>query len=129
VGHLCVCFSGTLIRLLTAIIVLPLFYIQVFSQSRGLSETLSFYSLSIINAASVFGRTLPNLIADKLGVFNMLIMASLCSGIVMFGWLPAHGEAGIIVFSLLFGFFSGAYVSILPGCFASLRYELPSRMI
>jgi hypothetical protein len=34
----------------------PIFYLQVFAQLHGLSTTLVFYTLAILNAASVFGK-------------------------------------------------------------------------
>lgn len=43
----------------------PFFYCQVFARLHGVPENIAFYSLAIINAASVFGRVLPNFIADK----------------------------------------------------------------
>ena len=39
----------------------PIFYIQVYCISKGLDSTVTFYSLAILNAGSVFGRVLPNL--------------------------------------------------------------------
>ncbi|EIN11718.1 MFS general substrate transporter [Punctularia strigosozonata HHB-11173 SS5] len=102
----------------------PLFYIQVFAQSHGVNENLSFYLLSILNATSIFGRTLPNLLADKFGVMNMLIGAAFCAGVLNFVWLACTSEGASIVFSILYGFFSGAYVSIMPGVIASLSSHI-----
>lgn len=31
------------------------FYLQVYCEANGVSETIAFYSLAILNAASVFG--------------------------------------------------------------------------
>jgi hypothetical protein len=46
---------------------LPFFYAPTFIIANGMSQTLSTYSLSILNAASIFGRVLPNYVADVLG--------------------------------------------------------------
>jgi MFS family permease len=105
-------------------IVFPLFYLQVFAESHGISPQLSFYLLAIANGASAFGRILPNFVADKLGVFNMLIASSAVSGVIIFCWLPATNTAGVIVIALLFGFSSGAYVSLIPGVFQSLSSHM-----
>jgi fucose permease len=121
VGHLCVCFSSHWPTFSDLFKVFPLFYLQLFAETHGLSEDLAFYTVSIANAASVFGRVLPNFMADKLGVFNMLIIASTCAGIICLAWMAATSTAGVIVIAILFGFFSGAYVSLIPGCFQSLR--------
>jgi MFS family permease len=96
----------------------------VFAETHGIEKSLSFYSLSILNAASVFGRVLPNFFADTFGVFNMLVMAGTGAGIVIFALFGATNQAGVICFAIFYGFFSGAYVSLLPGCFASLSSHL-----
>jgi hypothetical protein len=50
---------------------IPMFYVQSFAIEEGItSENLAFYMLSIINAASVFGRLVPNFIADTVGPLN-----------------------------------------------------------
>ncbi|QRW05964.1 transporter MCH4 [Ceratobasidium sp. AG-Ba] len=43
----------------------PIFYTQLFAIVHGLDKNLAFYSLAILNAASVLGRTIPNFIADR----------------------------------------------------------------
>jgi hypothetical protein len=73
--------------------------------------------LSILNAASIFGRVLPNFLADKVGPFNMIIPFSFSTAALIFGWLGVTTRAGLVVFALLYGFFSGAFISLLPSCF------------
>ena len=70
--------------------------------------------LSILNASSIFGRVLPNFVADKIGSYNMLIPMAFVTGVLIFAWLGIHDAAGMIVFAVLYGFFSGAYISLLP---------------
>ena len=43
----------------------PFFYAQTYALNIGTSESLSFYLLSIMNAAGMIGRLLPNALADK----------------------------------------------------------------
>lgn len=40
--------------------------------------------VSILSAASFFGRILPNLAADSLGAFNVLTLSSAASSILLF---------------------------------------------
>lgn len=48
-----------------------LFYISYFAGATNLaSSKMSFYLIPILNAASVFGRIVPNAISDKTGPFN-----------------------------------------------------------
>ncbi|KAG8722434.1 hypothetical protein FRC08_002415 [Ceratobasidium sp. 394] len=103
---------------------LPIFYIQLFSVVHGLDSTLAFYSLAILNAASVFGRTIPNFIADKFGPFNLLIPCSAITGALIFAMLGVKSSGALIVFSILYGFFSGAYVSLISPLIISLANNI-----
>ncbi len=74
------------------------------------------------SAASVPGRIIPGHIADKLGYFNVMATVSGLTGIsIACLWIPFdyhRSHAGIIVFSLAYGLFSGAYISLLMPCAA-----------
>lgn len=86
-----------------------------------MSDNLSSYLLSILNAASIFGRILPGIIADKLGRFNVMITTTAFSAIIVLAlWLPSSGNAPILVFCILYGFSSGAFVSMGPSLIAQI---------
>lgn len=44
---------------------IPFFYADSYALNIGLDSELSFYILSIMNAAGMIGRLLPNAIADR----------------------------------------------------------------
>ena len=85
----------------------------MFASTHGISQTLTFYTLAILNAASVFGRISPNFFADKIGSLNLMIVACFCAGIVCFSIFGAGTPGGLITIAILYGAFSGAYVSLL----------------
>lgn len=90
----------------------PFFYVSSYSVSLGQSSSFSFYLLSILNGASLVGRILPGIIADKYGAWNLLIISALSSAVVGFCWTAATSVAGVVVWSMAYGFVSG--VSIAP---------------
>ncbi|KAL1303354.1 hypothetical protein AAFC00_006751 [Neodothiora populina] len=99
----------------------PFFYVQSYAIYYSITNTnLAFYLLAIINSASVFGRIIPNRIADRTGPFNMIIPCCLISGILGLCLIPVRHVAGLIVVCLLYGFFSGALVSLPPTVFVHL---------
>ena len=50
-----------------------IFYLSFFGEATRITdESLSFYLVPILNAASIFGRTLPNILADKIGPLNVI---------------------------------------------------------
>src|SRR5947199_9693284 len=99
----------------------PFFYIQYFSVSTGITDSnLGFYLLAILNTASIAGRIVPNFIADKTGPFNMIVPCGLAAGVIIFGLIGTGTVAAIVVISILYGFFSGTFVSLPPACFVLL---------
>lgn len=100
---------------------LPFTFIVLEAKYNGMSATLAGYLVSILNASSIFGRTLPGWIADRLGRFNTMIVTSYASALlVLCLWIPATSNAPIIVFAVLYGFTSGAFVSLAPALIAQI---------
>ncbi|RAL15303.1 MCT family MFS transporter [Aspergillus homomorphus CBS 101889] len=100
---------------------LPINYIQYQATSYGMSESLAEYLIPILNATSLFGRILPGWIGDKVGRYNTQIATCLFSGIIALAlWIPAKHTAPLIVFAALYGFGSGAFVSLLPAMIAQI---------
>lgn len=99
----------------------PTFYIQLEAVRRGVSVTLAFYTIAILNAASAFGRILPTLIVDRTGVFTVIVPCTAACGILIFCLSAAvNGPVGAVVMSILCGFFSGACISLLGPMLANL---------
>ncbi|KAJ5567727.1 hypothetical protein N7535_007033 [Penicillium sp. DV-2018c] len=100
---------------------LPFTFIITYAERHGMSPGLAQYLIPILNAASVFGRTLPGYLADKIGRYNMMVLTSFFSAILVLAlWLPSRGNAPVIVFSALYGFGSGAFVSLAPALIAQI---------
>lgn len=94
---------------------IPFFYVQLYSIEYGISSAeFSPYFVTILNAGSVFGRLLPNYLADHFGSINILILVNFAAAILAFAWLGIDNFPGLIVFVILYGAFSGGVVSITP---------------
>lgn len=95
----------------------PVFYLQLDAELHGVDKDLAFYLLTIYNAVSIPGRLLPNYIADKVGIFNTIITCmAACAGIIV-GMLgikrDENARVAVIVIAAVYGFFSGAVISLL----------------
>lgn len=99
-------------------IFVPFFYIPVYAQSVGIGVDLSNYLISILNAGSMFGRLLGGAAANRIGRMNTLVGTSAICGILILCWLPIKSHGGMIVFSVLFGFFSGTFVALFTATIA-----------
>jgi MFS family permease len=103
----------------------PFFYITPFALSKtGASATLAFYFVPILNAASVFGRIAPTALADRVGTLNTIIPCTLMCGALLIAWTAVHSTGALIVFALLYGFFSGSFVSLPPSVLVALSPDL-----
>ena len=104
---------------------IPFFYASDYTlHVKGATPALSFYMLSIMNAGSVFGRIIPNLVADKTGPLNIVTPCAMLAGVMAFIWIGVHSVGGMVAFSALYGFFSGCIVSIPPTVIAMLSPRL-----
>ncbi|ROW14809.1 hypothetical protein VPNG_03734 [Cytospora leucostoma] len=97
------------------------FYIQLFDELHHLSS-LEFapYTVTLLNVGSIFGRIVPNYLADKLGNVNVIVACASASAVLLYGWLGIHDLGGLIVFALLYGGFSGGIVAVTPSAILSL---------
>jgi MFS family permease len=90
-----------------------LFYISFFSISTSITDAnISFYIIPIMNAGSLFGRVLPNILADEFGPLNIMPVAAFVSAVLTFCMIPVSSKASLVVLALLFGFFSGVFVAL-----------------
>ncbi|KAH8662177.1 major facilitator superfamily domain-containing protein [Xylariales sp. PMI_506] len=101
---------------------IPLAYISSYVIYEGFSREMSFYMLTFLTSASVFGRALPGYWGDLIGPFNVEIISVIFATISCLAiWLPAgHTLPGIIVFVVIYGFSTGTYIGITPVCIGKL---------
>lgn len=92
---------------------IPFFYIEQYALDVAhLPSELSFYALPLLSVGSIFGRVAPSLLAKRFGGITVLAGCTFTSAVLVFAWFGIEHAAGIIVFALLYGFFSGAFVSL-----------------
>ncbi|EPS97880.1 hypothetical protein FOMPIDRAFT_1018031 [Fomitopsis schrenkii] len=109
----------------------PYFYLQLWVNVHGLSATLGLYTIAILNGASIFGRTLLNMLADRIGPLNVLWPVATVTAALMFVMFSVTTTAATIVFSIFYGFFSGALISMMPPTasrFANGLHEMGLRL-
>lgn len=104
----------------------PITFITSYSLAQGIDTNLSYYMIAILNVGSSLGRIIPGLLADKIGPyvyrrkhidfrFNVIIMCTMSTAIFAFAlWLPTSSAAATAAYSIIFGFTSGGYISLMP---------------
>jgi len=104
---------------------IPFFYITPYALSKtGASSTLAFYFVPILSAGSVLGRIFPNALADRIGPLNTLIPCTFACGVLAFAWVAVDETGCLLAFAILYGFFSGTFVSLPPSAIVSLSDDL-----
>lgn len=101
-------------------ILTPIFFLPSYAQSQGMSRNLSWYSISILNAGSLIGRLGAGFLAAYWGENNILTTSSAICGILIFCWFRIVSNVAILVFSVLFGVFSGVVVGMFASTIAHL---------
>ncbi|GMF75168.1 unnamed protein product [Aspergillus oryzae] len=91
----------------------PLFFISTYATDQGLSVSLAFYLVSMLNGASMVGRVSTGFLADRYGNFNLCFLTIASSGLIAMCWTKATNTVGIIFFALAYGYTSGVSPSDL----------------
>ena len=74
-----------------------------------------------MNAGGTLGRLFPPMLSDALGRFNVLVpCAALTALSALLVWPFATHVAPIMVFAVLYGFFSGAFNALVIPCVAQI---------
>ncbi|KAH5054810.1 hypothetical protein HBI26_132470 [Parastagonospora nodorum] len=102
-------------------VLVPPAYITTYASAMGL-EGVARHILAILNAASIFGRGLPGPVADRIGRFNVMVVCSaICTASIFGLWFGLGSSvAGLVVFAIVYGFFSGPAYSLTPVCVSQL---------
>ncbi|KAJ2918172.1 hypothetical protein MD484_g2277, partial [Candolleomyces efflorescens] len=102
----------------------PIFYIQYYALTHGVQRSVAFYILSILNASSFFGRLVPNALAPKLGLTNLIVFFTFSAGVITLTFPAVKDLVGIVLFAVFWGFCSGAVVSLGPAYVGVMAKDL-----
>lgn len=97
---------------------IPYTYISSYAIYSGINSQTAYRLNVLLNVGAIPGRALPGYMADRFGTFNvMCITATMCAAFILALWLLADGnEEMTTAFTILFGFWSGAAISLTPVC-------------
>ncbi|RSH82639.1 uncharacterized protein EHS24_007631 [Apiotrichum porosum] len=99
----------------------PYFFAPSYTQSNGVSANLVDYSIAIMQAGSFAGRAAAGPLADKFGVWTVFGTVTFANAVVIFAfWTGAPGAGTAIAGLVLFGFVSGAWLTLLTAATAAI---------
>lgn len=88
-------------------------YVTLSAKAIGVDGDFSFYFVAIANGASLFGRLIAGIMCDAIGPMNVMMPFTATAGILTYAWPYAQSMNSLLAVSVIYGFASGVYVSLL----------------
>ncbi|KXN74347.1 MFS general substrate transporter [Conidiobolus coronatus NRRL 28638] len=93
----------------------PFYLLPTYGAAKGISPSQSSILVGLINGGSALGRVILGSLADRVGRINMAFAGIFIAGVIcLVCWIFANSFGVLIVFVLIYGFSSGAFISIFP---------------
>ncbi|KAJ7720846.1 hypothetical protein B0H16DRAFT_1699893, partial [Mycena metata] len=99
------------------------FYLQLYAVLHGVDKGVAFYTITVLNAATILGRTISVLSGGPLCPSVAIPMTTVSGGLV-FAMLNLQTVGSLFVFAAFYGFFSGAFMSLLSAMMASFAFSV-----
>ena len=102
------------------------YYIGSFSRNiLHITEASSINDLLILNGIGLFGRLIPNYLADRFfGPLNVMIPFAFSASLLLYCWAAVSSPNGLIGFAITYGLFGAGIQSLFPSVVASLTTDL-----
>ena len=103
----------------------PFFYVESFAIKTGItSEEEAAYLVTAMNVASIPGRIIPGLFAQRLGPLNMIIATTFALAAMSLGFLGTKSISSVYVVAAIYAFFSGSFFALQPTNFVCLTSDM-----
>ncbi|GMH77623.1 hypothetical protein TL16_g07473 [Triparma laevis f. inornata] len=104
-------------------------HIVAYCEDVGLTTEDSALALSLIGCASIAGRVIIGLIADRFGTKNTLILSMVVLMFCVFIWTRVTSLPAILFLSCCYGFFAGGFPSLPPSIIAEYYGKVASNSL
>jgi MFS family permease len=113
---------GTCLTML--VVSFPDLYLEVLGLERGVDPVTSFNSGVVLSFTGGIGGILLGFISDKYGIWNIMIPVSGGLALTLFTMCAVQGPKSLIAHSIFYGFFSGAWFSLMVTALGSLAASM-----
>jgi len=95
---------------------IPSIYLPTFASSLGLSPSIGTLLVALLNAAAVFSTIIMGMLCDRFHVTNVILLSTIGATVSVFLFWGLSTELPLLcIFSILYGFFAGGFVSTNAG--------------
>ncbi|RDA87143.1 hypothetical protein CP532_4264 [Ophiocordyceps camponoti-leonardi (nom. inval.)] len=112
------------LMILYAGMLIPFYYIPIYSEERGVGHVMANNLLSISYGGSFIGRIGSGWLADIFGRFNILALLCLLMSIMTLSWIWMSSMMALVAFAVLFGLFSAGLVPLGSACVAQTTPDM-----
>ena len=99
----------------------PYFYAPTFAQlDLHSSQDAAVYLIAIANAGQFFGRITPGLVPTTIRPIYVNLGCAFVGGVLNLAWIGIHNVPGFIVYNVLYGYFTGLYITVAVAVVPSL---------
>lgn len=92
----------------------PFVHLNPFALDIGLTPADAAILVSVLGASNTAGRVILGAIADRLGRRRIFQISMFVMGGSALAWTTIGGGGGLFSFTIVYGLFAGAFISLLP---------------
>jgi len=123
-SDMCYIYAGLGTSVAMLVIFFPSMYLELLGVERGADPITSFNSGIVSSLTGIIGGVLLGFISDSYGVWNVMIPVSGGVTLTLFTMCAVQGPKSLIAHSIFYGFFSGAWLSLLVTALSSLATKM-----
>jgi MFS family permease len=98
----------------------PVMYLDLLAQQKGVDARSAFNSVIILSLTGMIGRIALGFASDIVGPWNLLVPVSGGMVLMMFTMCTVQGIKSLVAFSMFYGLFAGAWLSLMVTAITSL---------
>jgi MFS family permease len=101
---------------------IPSIYLPTFARSLGLSSSMGTLLIALVNAASALSTIIVGMLIDRFHVTTVILLSTVGVTVSVFlFWGFSDALPLLVVFSILYGFFAGGFVSTNAGVIKKVK--------
>jgi len=121
---MCYVYAGFGTCLAMLVLFFPTMYLELLGLERGADPITAFNSGIVSSLTGIIGGIVLGFISDMYGIWNVMIPVAGGLALTLFTMCAVHGPKTLIAHSVFYGFFSGAWLSLMVTALSSLATKM-----
>jgi MFS family permease len=121
---MCYIFAGIGTCLAVLVLFFPTMYLELLGLEKGADPITAFNSSIVLSLTGIIGGILFGFVSDLYGIWNIMIPVSGGLALTLFTMCAIQGPKSLVAHSIFYGFFSGAWLSLMVTALSSLATKV-----